>query len=345
MRDRSRGVATGLAFAAALATPADRAPRSEPMDAPRVRALGVSGVERPASAAGVRVEREAILMGTRLVVRVEAPSRDAGSEAIERVFEAVAAAEDVLSTWRDDTELARVNHAPPGRATPVSARLFGWLSDAWSWSCQTAGAFDPVVGALVDAWDLRGEGREPDARERRAALSRAGRRCFELGGAGSHVTRRCPGAWIDSGGFGKGAGLGEAAATLRSAMAGWGGGSAVLDFGGQLLFVGEPPRGGGWPVAIAHPAERTRPLFRLVVVGGSLATSGQSERGVVIGGERRGHVIDPRTGEPVPAWGSVTVRADDPLAADALATALLVLGPERGLRWLAGRPDVEAVFL
>jgi thiamine biosynthesis lipoprotein len=66
---------------------------------------------------------------------------------------------------------------------------------------------------------------------------------------------------------------------------------------------------------------------------------------VDVGGRRLGHVLDPRTGEPVPAWGSVTVVAEDPAVADMLSTALLVLGPDAGERWAKDRKDVAVLFL
>jgi thiamine biosynthesis lipoprotein len=77
----------------------------------------------------------------------------------------------------------------------------------------------------------------------------------------------------------------------------------------------------------------------------SAATSAASERFVEIEGVRYGHILDPRTGRPVDAWGSVTVVMEDPLAADAVATALFVMGPEAGLAWAREREDVGALFL
>ena len=66
---------------------------------------------------------------------------------------------------------------------------------------------------------------------------------------------------------------------------------------------------------------------------------------MAVDGEVRGHIIDPRSGVPVEDWGAVTVIASDPVAADCLSTALFVMGPERGIEWLQGRPEIEAVFV
>jgi thiamine biosynthesis lipoprotein len=147
------------------------------------------------------------------------------------------------------------------------------------------------------------------------------------------VTRTAEGAWLDTGGFGKGAALRAAAA----ALAGAGIRDAALNFGGQLLVVGRDADGTPWPVPVAHPSARTRPAALLWASGRSVSTSSQSER--------PGHILDPRTGRPVPAWGSVTVVAKDPAVADMLSTALFVMGPEAGLAWARGRTDVGVLFL
>lgn len=141
---------------------------------------------------------------------------------------------------------------------------------------------------------------------------------------------------MDSGGFGKGAALRSVEAVLRAA----GICAALVDFGGQGLAVGSSPEGppsGGWTIGVAHPAQRLVPVRELVVRDRSVSTSGQSER--------PGHILDPRSGRPVPAWGSVTVVAPDPMVADILSTALFVMGPEAGPRWADDRSDFGALFL
>ncbi len=97
-------------------------------------------------------------------------------------------------------------------------------------------------------------------------------------------------------------------------------------------------------VEIADPDRRDHGVARLRLRSGSVATSGNSERGVLINGVRRGHLLDPLTGCPAPDWGSVTVVASDPVAADCLSTALFVMGPRRGEAWLRGRTGIDAVF-
>jgi len=98
-------------------------------------------------------------------------------------------------------------------------------------------------------------------------------------------------------------------------------------------------------VPVADPRRRDRPVVALLLDGGSVSTSGNSEQGIVVEGERLGHILDPRTGRPAPDFGSMTVWAADPLTADCLSTGLYVMGPEAALAWAADHPGVEVVAL
>lgn len=280
-------------------------------------------------------------MGTTLRVAVAAPTRADAIAAIEAVFTAVRHADSLLSTWRRDSEIAAVNRAAPGTPVLVSAELHELLREAATWSRRTGGAFDPAVGSLVDAWDLRGAGRLPSPGELEAARSAAGLDRFVFEDRPRTLTRRRADAWLDTGAFGKGAALRQAGRVLRAR----GIASALLNFGGQVLVLGTDARGEAWQVPVAHPSRRDEPVLSLRLRDRSASTSSQSERSVTACGRLLGHVLDPRSGEPVPAWGSVTVVAADPMVADILSTALLVMGPEAAARWAEGRSDVGVLLL
>jgi thiamine biosynthesis lipoprotein len=297
--------------------------------------------QHPAGSAAVWVERESYLMGTLLRGLVAAPTREAGLEALEHVFDAVRRLEAVLSTWRSDTQMSLLNSSPAGVAVSVSPELAALLGEVWTWSEATAGAFDPAVGALIDAWDLRGAGRRPSASDLEGARRASGLGRFEWVAGSGTVKRQHADAWIDTGAFGKGATLREAEQVLRDR----GIETALLDFGGQVLTLGSPGEQNGWPVAGEHPSERQDAVTSLRLRDRSAATSSASERFVEPDGERLGHILDPRTGRPVPAWGSVTVVAADAMAADVLSTALFVLGPEEGMQFAATLEDIGALFL
>lgn len=296
---------------------------SEPVEAPAGPVTGRDTSHREVHA----VRRRVYAMGTLLTGTVWADRRSTAVGAFETALRSVEAMEDRLSTWREDTELAAVNAAREGRRLVVGDTLFALLQDARRWWRATGGAFDPGVGRLVEAWDLRGRGRVPSGRELRTALAASGMECWTMDADRHAVTARCPGAWIDAGAFGKGAAFRSAERSLREQ----GARGALLDFGGQVLAVGRPPGRDAWRVGVAHPTRRGESVATLEVADRSVATTSASERFVVVDGERRGHVLDPRTGEPVPAWGSVTVVTEDPLAADALSTALFVRGPRAAM--------------
>jgi thiamine biosynthesis lipoprotein len=275
-----------------------------------------------------------MLMGTSLDIAVEAPDRAAGLAASERAVEALEAAEARLSTWRNDTELARLNRAPVGERQTLSPALASDLTAALQCARETEGAFNPAVGPLVRAWGLREGGRLPSPEQKSEAV--ADSRFEDLDLKAGTAARRRSGLTLEEGGFGKGAGLGNALAALSSL----GVPRASLDLGGQVAVLGK-----GWLVPVADPRRRDRPAVALSIDGGSVSTSGNGERGIEVAGRKLGHILDPRTGEPAPDFGSLTVWTADPLRADCLSTGLYVLGPERALAWAATHPGVEVLVL
>lgn len=290
----------------------------------------------PAPATGDAVERELAVMGTALRMRIEAGDRAAALRASEAAFAALAETEARLSTWRDDSELARLNAAPVGESVTLSAVTAAELAAAARCGADTAGAFEPAVGRLVDLWDLRGAGRIPGAGELAAALPASLAAAWRI--EGSRAARLHPATRLEEGGFGKGAGLDRALGALAGVP---GVAAAWLDLGGQTALLGP----GSWTVAVAHPDLRERAAVELLVGGGSVSTTGNGERGLEVAGRRIGHVLDPRTGAPAPDFGSLTVWAPGALRADCLSTGLYVLGPEAALAYAAAHPEVQVLAL
>ncbi len=280
-------------------------------------------------------------MGTRLRIRVSADSRPAGIAAIERAARAVSEQEGVLSSWSSDSEVTRLNRAPVGEPVVLSRTLTGVLGEVLRWSFETRGALEPRLGALIDAWALRGAGQIPSPSEQVEALAVVGWPGIRLDFASGTAEMRHRAAWIGTGAFGKGAALRAAREALRES----GIENALLDFGGQLLALGsETEEERGWPASVARPLDHSQPTLGLRLTGVSVATSGASGRLSPVAGVEISHVIDPRSGAPVPPWGSVTVVSEDPLVADAVATALLVLGVEEGNQWARRRSDLGVLF-
>ena len=293
-----------------------------------------SGPER-GGAAPITIERRVASMGTWLSLEVEGESRPSALAASEAAIRAVEHVETRLSTWRDDSELARLNRSPVGEAFALTPELDRDLRRARSLWRETAGCFDPGVGALVDAWGLRTGGRQPTDDEVAAALAGGGMASLRLhGGSAVRASERL---CLEEGGFGKGIGLDAAIDALRSA----GATRAVLDMGGQVALLGR----GEERFGLADPRDRLRPVVEVRIDHGSIATTASSERGFVVDGVLRSHVLDPRTGHPVADYGSLTVWAGDAATADALSTGLYVMGPRSALEWARERAGVEVLVL
>jgi len=298
---------------------------------PMILALTAFG----AGAAEIELSRQVAAMGTVLEMTVSARDRGTALAASQSLLDAVDAVERRLSTWREGSELSRFNRSVPGIAVNLSEELEADLREARRWWLATGGAFDPGVTSLVAVWDLRGRGRLPSDTELAAARSAAGLEHLVLSsGAGA---RTAAGFAIEEGGFAKGVALREAAAAALAADAS----CVVMNFGGQIEVAGVC--GERW-VEIADPQQRSTGVARIFLDSGSVATSGNSERGMVVDGVELGHILDPLSGRPAPDWGAVTVVATDPVAADCLATALYVMGPDRGAEWLREHTGIEVVF-
>jgi len=275
----------------------------------------------------VVVHRQVETMGTVLWMDLEVKDRAEGLRASEGAIRTVEAAEGRLSTWTAESELARFLATNAGEQVELTPLLALELEAARRLCEQTGGAFDPSVGALTRAWGLRSGGRTPSKLELERARAARGNELWQV--QDGFASRKSPALLIDEGGFGKGAALDQAIAKLAEE----GVRSATVNLGGQLAFLGDAER----TVPIADPANRGFTALEIKVIGGSVATSANTERA--------GHLIDPRTGLPADDFGSVTVWAESALAADALSTGLFVLGPRSGLELAEELEGVEAVFI
>jgi thiamine biosynthesis lipoprotein ApbE len=346
-------------LAAGIPAPAADAAAAAGASSPLAGAARASG----SAAEAVLVARARYLMGAPLEARAfTTPERRAETLlALERALDEVQRLDGILSNWKEDSELTRLNRAAAAGPVPCSSDLFEALRAAVRATAATGGAFDSTVEPWVAALGLRNAD-SPDAlpisvpapavsaagQSRTAALSAgadaplpARRGGVRLNAASRSARFSAAGVGVDLGGIGKGFALDRAAGVLRQA----GVAAALLNFGGQVLAVGAPPGEEGWVVEVADPRDRMRPALELRLRDASVSTSANSERGVWRDGKWIGHVLDPGTGRPAPYPGSATAVAPDATRADAYSTALLVMGPERGLQWAGGRDDVAAAYL
>jgi thiamine biosynthesis lipoprotein len=294
----------------------------------------------PASADTVRVTREEAryVMGTVATVSASAPGEAAALSALDAAWAAFAQVDAQMSTWRADSDLSRVNAGAAAGPVEAPRELLEVVAAALSWADEAGGAFDPTVLPLLRAWGLQGgEPREPTATELARTLAVTGARHVQVDTAAGTIAFTRAGVALDLGGIAKGYALDGA----RAAMVDAGATAGVLDLGGNLLVFGHGER----QAAIVAPDDPQAVVGEVTVGNGAVATSGQYERFVDVAGRRRGHILDARTGLPVVREGSVTVVAPTGLEADALSTALFVLGPDKAAPLLARHPGASAVFV
>jgi thiamine biosynthesis lipoprotein len=282
--------------------------------------------------------RQVFLMGTQTSLTSCAASRESGLAELETYIGILEAVEDELSTWRPESKISKLNRHPVGVEFPLTDQLSRMFETLFYWHQRTNQTFDPGIGALTDAWGIHKDGRIPADAQLQSSLQRSGLKHFSLQAKARQIVRTRD-ATIDVGGFGKGEGLDR---VVQHALA-HGSAPFLIDLGGHVLAYGRPPGKSGWEIDLAGPIHRQTPALSLTMTEGSLSTSAGSERDVVAEGKRIGHIIDPRTGQPVVSSGSVTVWHASALVADILSTALFVMGPDAGIAW-ADENKVAAVF-
>ncbi len=274
-------------------------------------------------------------------MHLEAPTRAQAVTASEAVLSAIGAADALLSPLRQDSRVSLLNRGAIGATAPMDPDLCRALREADQSAALVPGAFDLVIGSLLDAWGIDGEGRVPSVVELEAARRAAGSAGMVLD------LQRCTGQRLASTatllpwGFVKGYALRAA----RDSLYAHGVHSARVSFGTQIVVLGPSDQGGPWRIPIPSPEDGEAEVFTLWLASGSASTSSQSHRYVKAAGQTIGHILDPRTGTPVPGWGSLTVVAEDPVRADVLSTALFVLGPDSALAWAVRHPEVGVLIL
>ena len=272
------------------------------------------------------VGREA--MACRFEVAFNAGEVAGDTEVAVDALDLVDLVEERLSIYRPDSELSRINAAAAAGWVDVSADTWHLLARARELAAVTGGAFDLASGALVRAWGFqRREGRVPEPDALAAAVAASGMRHVELDDAGRRVRFLRPGVELNPGAIGKGWALDRALALLASR-----GVPSCLVHGGQSSVAARgtqgPAVGGrrGWRVGLRHPLRPGRRLATIALRDGALGTSGSGTQFFIDRGRRIGHILDPRTGLPAEGVVSATVIAASAADADALATALFVLG-------------------
>ncbi len=280
------------------------------------------------------------LMGTVLEATVCAPDRVAGEALLRELFDGVRALEKSFTTFDPTSEVSVLNHSGGRGPQSVSAPLLRLTADSIALSAVTRGSFDPTVGPLVALWKAAGKsGKRPSPDALAAARAKVGAARVTVDSARGTIALEPAGVSLDFGGIAKGWALDRAVERLRAA----GVARALLSFGeSSLASIGAPRGSEGWGVALGDTSGGF--LGTVELRDQSLSVSGALGQYVEIDGKRYGHVLDPRSGEPLERARVAAVLAADGARAEALSKALLILGEKEGLALVESLPDAEGLL-
>jgi len=269
-------------------------------------------------------------MGTlvRMVLYTTDPAR--AQKAATAAFDRLEELEEILSDYRDESELNRLTREVAGRPQAVSPELFEVLEQAQRFSQLSGGAFDITIGPLARLWrEARRAKRLPDAAQLAQATAAVGWRNLELDPQNRTVMLKRADMKLDLGGIGKGYAADQALAVVRA----YGVQTSLIAAGGDIRVSGLPPGRNGWRIDIENPDPKgKKPLCNVQLRDAAISTSGDTQQFLETGGERYSHIVSPVSGWGLKDAASTTVIARDGIAADALATALSVMPVEQGIK-------------
>lgn len=255
---------------------------------------------------------------------------------VEEVTATIQELEQLLSVTDENSELWALNQ---NGSAQLSAHTTAVLSQALALSERTGGAFDPTVYPMVRAWGFTTENyMVPDAASLEALV--VGAEHVHLDGQDITLDE---GAAIDLGGIAKG----YASQVCIDMLKERGVEAAILTLGGNVQTLGSKPDGSDWLIGISDPEAPSEAIVKLRFTGSmALVTSGGYQRYFEEDGVRYHHIIDPATGCPAETdLVSVTILAEDGTTADALSTALFVMGSQAALDFWCASDDFEAVLI
>jgi thiamine biosynthesis lipoprotein len=281
-------------------------------------------------------------MGTLFRIKLYAQDGEVARRAFQQAFQRIDQLDGILSDYAPDSELSRITREAVGHPIRISDDLFRIATSAQQLSLQTGGAFDLTIGPLTHLWRQARKNHalpEPDAV--RSAMAHCNYRNVHLDPVAHTVEFDSAGMMLDAGGIAKGYAADEALAVLAKL----GLHSALVAASGDLAFGDAPPGQPGWKIGIDSFDSGDRPFTRVLTVeNAAVSTSGNSEQHLEIGGKTYSHIIDPKTGMGLQDDLTVTTVARRGITADPAATAISVMGRERGLSY-ANRQGNLAVFI
>ena len=282
-------------------------------------------------------------MGNRFELSVVADDEQWANEKIDAGIAEIQRIERLLTTFSDDSETNRVNANAGVAPVAVSRETFELIARSLRISDLTRGAFDISYGSIDKRlWNFDQQMKElPDAETAKQMVRLINYKNIILDPQDSSVFLKEKGMRIGFGGIGKG----YAAERARQVMRANGVESGVVNASGDLTTWGFQPDGRQWTIAIADPNHKEQVFSYMNISNMAVATSGNYEKFVMIGGRKYSHTINPRTGLPVTGIKSVTIITTNAEIADAMATPVTIMGINAGLDMINQMKNIEAIII
>lgn len=282
--------------------------------------------------------KSANLMGTTVEVTVIGPQARSHAKAVLRTMKAISNKLD----WRNPkSEIGIINSMAGIARVAVSYDTYDVVSRSLKLSRTLGGTFDITIGPLANLWKIK-EGVPPSPEAIRGALGLVNWRNVDIDPDTETIMLKKRGMKINLDGVGKG----YAVARARELLVSRGVKSAMISTGSTIAVIGKRGDGKNWRAGIQHPRDPGKVIGIVVLKPGeSLSTSGDYERYFEYKGKRYHHLLNPRTGYPAGGCQSVTIVAPDATVADILSTAIFIMGPKWGLRYIRSLSGVEGVIV
>ncbi|MGB5654290.1 MAG: FAD:protein FMN transferase [Robiginitalea sp.] len=282
------------------------------------------------------------LMGSRFEITVVAQNKTQADYHIDQAVAEISRIEKLISSWDPASETSEVNRQAGIQPIKVSAELFELISRCIELSKLTDGAFDISYASMDRLWKFDGSMKElPSAQEIKASVARVGYQKILIDEISQTIFLRENGMKIGFGAIGKG----YAADMAKDLLLREGVVAGIINAAGDMSSWGTQPGGKPWQVAITNPMDKTKSFGLLPMGEGAVVTSGDYEKFVRFNGKRYSHIMDPRTGYPATGIISATVFAPKAELADALSTALFVMGIETGLDRINQLEGIECIIV
>ena len=287
-----------------------------------------------------------LVMGTFARVVIIANDKETAQECAKNAFEEIDKVDNLMSAYNEDSEISLINKEGFQREIPVSESTFEVIQRSIEFGKLTDGAFDITLGPLIALFRKEKETQiAPTQEEINQAKSKVGYEKLILNEKNKTVKFSIEGMKLDLGGIAKGFAIDKAIEAIKKS----GALGAMVDIGGDVRCFGQPSNGKeNWLVGIQNPdleENRTNSIIlTLKIQEGAITTSGDYQQFVVIDGKRQSHIIDRQTGSGAEGPSSVTIITDNATDADALATAVSVMGIEKGLALIEKLDNTEAIL-